>query len=37
MHVQQFYFKYYIFRGTHWDSEMSQRTEAAARQIFGKA
>lgn len=37
MHIQQFYFKYYIFGGTHWDWELSWRAEAAAEQIFGKA
>ena len=36
MHIQLFYFKYYIFRGTRWDWEQSWRTEAAAQQICGK-
>lgn len=37
MHIQQFYFKYYIFGGTHWVWELSWRAEAAAEQIFSKA
>lgn len=37
MHIQLFYFKYYIFWGTCWVWEPSWRTEAAAQQICGRA